>query len=259
MREARRAGDLLFVAGAFELHPAATKDGPAPDPQEAALLTEVYNILDYDLGYLSPEDRQFLDQGAAAAPGDWLCPDSTSTRVLKTKTGIRIGLVFFPPLQKGTKKPDRELVRAVDLAVAKMRAETDLVLALSPWGLIPEQSYLDGNDKGPDILLGSGPGTGLKGYVQPGGNTLWVRAYSKGQALNQLEVSGLPAGTKGFAWRPEKNIAARIIGLTENIQNDKRMARLLDSWRGESDAKGGRHATARRVYRIGDPFQERGR
>ncbi|HMB31665.1 MAG TPA: hypothetical protein VKN82_07565 [Desulfohalobiaceae bacterium] len=52
-----------------------------------------------------------------------------------------------------------------------------------------EQQFLSACPESVDILLGSNSGPTIRGKLTKNGQTLWIRPYSKGKAINIVRIS----------------------------------------------------------------------
>lgn len=211
------AGKTLVLSGAGEFWP----DGPEKPPTDQALaaLVKAFGLLAPEAGCLTPSEAKVLaDKGLAPPPGFEVLDAAPKTRRLNVG-GLRVGLVFFPVLKNGAKNAPPEAMEAAAAAARGLRADSDLVIGLSPWGGIDEEAFLSRPDHGLDVLLGSGPGPGQYMRTASAGRTLWSRSYTQGKALIRLDILGLPNGP-GFVWKLGESVTAQAVPLDQGIADD---------------------------------------
>lgn len=266
MRSAEKGVPILKLAGGFEFAPFV----PAGQekPVGPAALARAFEALGYDLGQLTAVEAELFARAGLRPPRNWLPAETPARRALALPGGNRVGVLLLPEL-KGPLVAGEEgqavarLAKAVAKAVRAAKKDTKLVVAVSPWGAAFEQAYLEAGGVLPDILLGAGPGPALAGRIAADGRVLWLRATAKGKAVNRVTVLEWPKRAGGFAWVEGKNVVWGLEGLTEQIADDAAVAKLLEEEPTETSnkpaAQGGYNEAPRRVYRVGDPFQERSR
>ncbi len=231
LRSSKNATPLLLIAGPYEF--VSQEDGAKiPDRKILGLMTQAFALLDYQVGYLSPEEASLFRQDNVQAPKGWQLPPANpsapATQVV-TVNGARVGVVYFPFLP-GDEAPPKEAMDAVLDAAAKLRQEVNLVVGVSPWGYKAEQALTTTREKDLgafDILLGGGLGAGAKGHLI-GDKTLWVRPYSRGKAVNVVTVSDLPAKNSKLSWKENDNITFDIAALKDDISPEPKVDSLFE-------------------------------
>ena len=266
MRCAERDAVLFRLAGGFELAPGNGEGWPENAPAPGVLVA-AYETLGYDAGQLTAVESARLSKAGVRPPRNWLPADTLRVQGLPLPGGGAVAVLLLPELSPPAAEEEllARAAKAVDKAVREAQRTARLVIAVSPWGMAAEQTFLERQERAkaalPDILLGAGPGPGFAGRIAAGGRTLWLRAAGRGRAVNRVDVLAWPERAKGFAWGEGVNIVFGLQGLDESIADDDAVARLLDAAAEASQiqAQGGHDAVPRRVYRVGDPFQERSR
>lgn len=222
--DAHITGPVLNIAGGYEF---ANTDGAPPSHARLAFLAKAFDLLRQDALFITPHEREiFAKQGLTPDPKS-MGSDKLEQHVLPVQGGAKVGLLVLPPLLEQAKTPTPALLAQIDAAVRKLRATTQLVVALSPWGFGPEQELLKSTIALPDLLLGSGNGIGLVGNISPEGHVAWVRGFGQGKAMHRIDILAFPDRKSTFKWTEDQNIRMSLIGLTEQYQEDADMLRLM--------------------------------
>lgn len=109
--------------------------------------------------------------------------------------------------------------------------KVDLVLAVSALGAVKENKLFSEHDFSPDILLGGGPGAGMRGRLKNRGKTLWIRPYSKGKSVSFIRVFSLP-GEDGFKkWVKGENVEFGVTPLRGDIPLDRDIQKIISERR----------------------------
>ena len=174
-----------------------------PDEGDPASLVQVLDLMDYTAGVLTENEHTMLSEAGVSAPTGWtLLKNIPVTRLVPAAPGT-IGLIFLPQPAGKNGRLDSKQTEATKETIRdlKDRSGVSLVIGISPWGQRSEQDFLSSGGPLPDILLGSGPGSGMAGRIMDQGRTLWVRPYSKGKALNRIEILAIPDRAEGRGQR----------------------------------------------------------
>lgn len=109
--------------------------------------------------------------------------------------------------------------------------EVDLVLAVSALGAKKENKLFSEYDFSPDILLGGGPGAGMRGRIKNRGKTLWIRPYPEGKAVSFIRIFSLP-GENGFKkWVKGENVEFGVTPLRGDIPLDRDIQKIIsEKW-----------------------------
>lgn len=199
---------------------------PAPDVLQS--LIKAYNLMGYDLGFIPKEEAKALKQ-AQAVIGSWQkTSEEVPITILTTQNGDKIGFVRFPSLGQGNDIPEPELISRIGRQIKLLRNKVRLVVGLSGWGWLGENEYLMKNPKTvPDLLLGSGRGSGLNGRVLADDRCIWVRSYDKGRSICEIQIYEWPDRKNSFAWTVSKNYNTSSIGLNDTYKDNPEVAAVL--------------------------------
>nr|WP_229593272.1 hypothetical protein [Pseudodesulfovibrio sediminis] len=175
----------------------------------------------YKIGMLSNEEAETL-KDAGITPPQW---QSTAERVpysiIRTESGDDIGFIRFPSLPKGVDIPSARVIEEISKTIEREQPHVRLVVALSDWGWIGEQKYLQKNPQVvPDFLLGSGIGSGINGRPLADGRCVWVRPYDRGRSVAKIEIFSWPNRKNPIAWQGAKNYKTSSIGLNDTYKSN---------------------------------------
>jgi len=242
----------VLLAGPWEL---ARPGSDRTDEGDPAAMVRALELMDYSAGVLAGSEHALLAAKNIAAPTGWTVL-RTSPEYKLIRTGRKtIGILMFPEeaaLKDG--RLDATHLKAISSMAAKLRTDrVDLLIGISPWGQRAEQTFLSSTPPVVDLLLGSGPGSGLTGRVMQEGRTMWVRPYSKGKALNRIEIRELPTRDKAWKWITGKNIVCSLGLLDSGVRPDPTITNILASGSG-TDVKSHRDEV-RAVYERALQFQ----
>ena len=218
--------NTLRIAGAYEFY--QRDPVHAWDPQRLKTLLRGYQRLDYHLGVLGPSETDAMSLLAAMQPNTWFLVDSQPrTRFLPTPKGL-VAAVIFPALDKTADPSFESQVNQLVATLTGLRQSHPkaLIVGISSWGRQAERQFMDKHEGVCDILLGSGPGSGLTPALSAHGKTLWSRAFTKGRTVNRVIIKEFPSG-KSFHWQTGRNIAVKLMVLDEKIQDNPAMNALL--------------------------------
>jgi hypothetical protein len=217
----------LRIAGPYEFaqrHPVH-----AWDPQRLEILARAYERLDYHLGVLGPSETGAMSLLATMQPDTWFQAGSQpQTRFLSTSRGL-VAAVIFPALDREAGSSFEALVTrlAVTISGIRQRHPKALVVGISAWGRKHERQFMDRHEGLCDILLGSGPGSGLTSTLSTHGKTLWSRAFTKGRTVNKLTIKEFPSPDSSFHWKTGQNIGVKLVVLDQRIQDNPAMDAFL--------------------------------
>ncbi len=188
-------------------------------------------MLNYDLGLLTPAEAAHLRKLNVPPPANWIEQGTQVKTILLTKGSVTLGIVVLPTLAKDMQaNPTEELRKAITSAADSLRGKTDLVVALSTWGIQAEQNLLEKPLLDVDLLLGAGQGIGLTGRLMNQDALLWVRVYDKGKALQRIEILTMPArDASGFSWHQGKSISWTTLPLSEKVYSDPSILDIFES------------------------------
>nr|WP_321514266.1 hypothetical protein [uncultured Pseudodesulfovibrio sp.] len=202
--------------------------GTLPDQDGVLSLVKAYNLLRYDIGFISEEESHALAK-AQVALGSWQQSSTDAPiTVLTLGTGDRIGFIRFPSLPQGEDIPNEEMVLSVRRHIQSLQNDVRLIVGLSDWGWIGENEYLIKNPEFvPDLLLGSGRGSGLNGRVLADDRCVWIRPYDKGRSVCEIQIFEWPQRKNSFAWNVSKNYNSTSIGLNDTYKDNPEVAAVL--------------------------------
>lgn len=213
----------MLIAGANEFLPPGA---PPASEAKARDLAKIFSGMGYDLGLLTPDEAgmfEALHTGPGPAFKSPRAPEAVTLPLSRNQTAA---VVLFPPPPPGKEQPSLALIEAVDRTVSEMSPKPQIVVGLSPWGYFNEKDYLKQARNPVDILLGSGPGLALSGKIAADGRTVWVRPYSRGKTLMQIEVLQWPERKHGFQW-PDKSVRVLSDPLDDKVRPDPETAAIL--------------------------------
>ncbi|WP_320170060.1 hypothetical protein [Maridesulfovibrio sp.] len=218
---------MLVLGGAYEFLP--TSGEYVPENKQKTL-PEAFLKLDYDLGILSPAEKDFLKSSPRGIPPNWI--DSREMKVVEKKLqdGSTAAIIILPYLEKGSNDIPDDIVDSAEKLFEEYRSKCDIVIAMSSWGYFREKKFLGSigvTENPPDILLGSGDGPGMTGSLAAQGRTLWVRSYPTGKAVNRIDIFKFPTRDPGFKWVSDENAKWFLQTLHQNQREDPKVAELL--------------------------------
>jgi hypothetical protein len=217
-------GPVLILAGGYEFEPYG-HDQEAPVPQSLPFLAKVHELMGYDAAILTPLEEHALAAAKAPLPKSFTLVDTVKTRVLKVGDAD-IGLVMAPPLKSERMPPSLEEMNAVIDAAKALKPKVKLLIALTPWGIVPEKQLIDLGAGVFHVVLGSGQGSGLTGRLDADGRTAWVRAFMKGKALSEIRILAWPAGDD-FKWISNQTVLFGAKALDDRYPEDQAVVDML--------------------------------
>lgn len=197
----------------------------------APALAEAYQALAYDIGYNVREDADWLRAHDMKAPQPFKTASKQVQVSIFNKADKKIGVLMLPTLLKGTKKPTSMMLRTVVQKSKQLAKRTDLVVAVSPWGMEGEFELLKNHIPEIDVLLGGGPGPGIAGRFMNNSKTFWARAYSKGKALHLIRLGEWPKRTDSWKWSKGKNLNLDFKTLTTDVAENAQMKEILAKYK----------------------------
>ncbi len=219
--------DLLILGGAFEFLP--TSGEHLPEKKQNAL-AETFQIINYDLGILSPAEADFLRKSVTGIPHNWVSNKEEKIVVKNLSDDKKATIIILPYLEKGSDQIPADILDHAAKLFKKYRETSDLVIAMSSWGYFREKKFIGSPEiieNCPDILLGSGDGPGMTGNLAAQGRTLWVRSYPTGKAVNRIDILQYPSRDPEFKWSSGENVKWFLQTLLINTRENPEVARLL--------------------------------
>ena len=218
---------MLSLAGAYEF--SNSPDMPPPPRKRLAFLAKAFDLMRYDALYVSQYERGLLTKAGIAPHPNWFGSANLETHTFKLRGGNKAGLIILPPLKDAHQPLPPGLLHSISEAVTKLRATTQIVLALSSWGYSYEQELLNSTGVLPDLLLGSGTGIGFVGNKSANGKVLWIRPYAQGKSVERIDIYEWPERTVNFKWTDEQNVRMSLFGLTDQLKDDRRVLSLIQT------------------------------
>ena len=208
----------LLVSGAWEY---MRPDGNPGLAKTLVALSQAYQAMGYDVGLLPPREARALHEDNVPV-GPWQkTAEEESYTVRETPGGRRIGFLRFPSLPEGASQPTAAMLEKLSRTIKRERDKVDLLIGLCDWGWVPENDYLKSDPQYvPDMLFGSGSGSGINGRLLGSGRCLWVRPYDKGRSLVEVNVLEWPKRENSFAWEEATNYTSASIGMNDEIKDN---------------------------------------
>jgi len=219
--------DVLVIGGAYEFLPTS---GEKVSDKKRNALTEAFQIINYDLGILSPAEFRFMENSISGIPQNWISNTKAQVMVKPLANGKKVSIIVFPHLERGSDEIPPDLIQKCAKLIRENKEKADLVIAMSSWGYFREKKFLANPEIGeaaPDILLGSGDGPGMSGSLNANGKTLWVRSYPTGKAVNRIDILHWPTRDEDFKWSSGENVKWFLQTLTEKLREEPAIAKLL--------------------------------
>lgn len=218
LRAEPTADRTLFVAGTDEFIP-RHPDRPKPSIVFADDLLTAYEMLNYNRVYISKKENNWFSEYAhKPMPASFKTVGNDAETDTFTINGKDIGVVQFPYLPFGQDNPTPEMIRSIKNAAKALKPSVKLVVGISNWGRRNELNFLTNTDPVLDILLGAGPGRGMKGELAgKGKHTFWTRSERNGKYMNVINILAWPSDTSGKQWAIGRNITDSIDPLTVQL------------------------------------------
>lgn len=145
---------------------------------------------------------------------------------LQTPSGV-VAVLLLPAIDPAKPAPPA-LVGAVLDQARQARINAELVVAVSPWGLAEEKELLAKARGAIHLLLGAGPGTGLRGLVLDEGRVAWVRGFERGKSLAVVTVPVLPGAGRDAKWLENDSISCESLPLDDSVASDQEVDALFE-------------------------------
>lgn len=203
-------------------------DGEKPSPEVLVGLAKSFDLMKYDIALLAQDEAVALNKIDIQVDSTRKTERQAPFSVITTSNGDRIGFLRFPSLASGKDIPSENMIRKIGQTIKDKRTHVQLLIALSDWGWVGEREYLAQNpDVVPDILLGSGHGSGVNGRIEADSRCVWIRPYDKGRTVNEVQVYTWPERTKPFAWTEAISIRSLSIGLGDQYEDNPEVGAIL--------------------------------
>ncbi|QGY41140.1 hypothetical protein GM415_13720 [Pseudodesulfovibrio cashew] len=202
--------------------------GDLPSPELVAGLAKAYDLMKYDVAMLGRNEADFFAKAGIAPDRNRKTAEEEPFTVIHTSEGASVGFLRFPSLGEGENIPSPKLIDRITASIKTKRDNVDLLVALSDWGWVGEREYLGQNPEYvPDILLGSGLGSGVVGRLLADRRCAWYRPYDKGMTVIEAQVLAWPDRTKPFAWSEPDNLRSLSIGLGDQYPDNPEVSKIL--------------------------------
>ncbi|MFH1913994.1 MAG: hypothetical protein ABIK45_06955 [Pseudomonadota bacterium] len=199
-----------------------------PDPRIVERLITAFGMMPYDIGLIGRFELENLSRMGLEPEPFRQTAEAAPFTVLETPAGDRIGFLRFPTLPMGEDIPSKKQIEAISRQIEHERDSVRLLVGLSDWGWVGEREYLAQRPRlVPDILLGSGRGSGVNGRIEANGRSLWVRPYDKGQTVSEIRVLAWPERSGDFRWAEPATIVPVTVGLGDDYFDNPEVDAVL--------------------------------
>ena len=213
----------MVIGGGYEFaHPGTEADR---HPGTVTRLKRAFEMLDYDIFFLSPADATVLTNSGVAPADAWRQPSEEPGLIVRDVPGGRLAFVLFPDSGQDDPAAGEELVRYAH--ALRDKGLYNLIIGLSTWGAARERAFIDSSEPVFDIIFGSGTGPGYAGLYLQDNKVLWVRAFTKGKSLMSVAVPVLPPAGKKIVWSPETTVKAISAPLGDGLPSDPEIAAIF--------------------------------
>jgi hypothetical protein len=211
----------ILVSGGWEYSDPVGVNTPTSEVLEQ--LSKAYTLLNYDVAFMGKKESELLSKKDITPDEGRLTSQEELMKVHSTPDGNKIAFIRFPSLSKGEDIPSRELIQKISEVIKREQSNADLLIGMSDWGWVGEREYIGQAPQFmPDILLGSGFGSGVTGRFDAKKRCVWYRPYDKGRTVVEVQVNTWPDRSKPEAWTNPKSIKSLSIGLGDKfIDNPK--------------------------------------
>ena len=188
-------------------------------------------ILNVDAGFMSARAAGWMEKNARAIPPGFHIVRDAPVSLLAPSPAGSIGLVFFPYGQGKEGRPTEGQIQSVLSAASALRAQSVLLVGVSPWGYEAEKAFLRQGEGAFHILLGGGEGMPFaQAIAKECPAILWSRPDSMGRAITEINLMELPpsAASGGRAqWLEGISFKARLLFLDDSYPADPQMQQIL--------------------------------
>lgn len=190
-------------------------------------LIDAYELLGYQRVYISPQEEQWLEEhGKQELPAFFKTLGEEPFTEVITVDGVRVGVVGFP-MPPQYFEPQQQDVDRIIQAARSLQDRADIIVGVSSWGRERESFYLQHAEPVLDVLLGSGPGSGMRGRIEGRGKTFWVRSLTKGKYMLLVDIAALPGGQETPRWKQPETINDDFVELGARIPDDQQVRELF--------------------------------
>jgi hypothetical protein len=188
---------------------------------------ESFAAMTPDLFFMTPAEKRWLAFNKAELPENAVVAGQKPVTMILGQAPLRVGVVLFPMLPEEADNAPSHMEKAVAEAARRLRAKADMVVGMSPWGEAAEAHFLINQEPVFHLLLGSGPGKGLLGRLAGDDKCLWVRAFTRGIAMNKIDVLTIPDDDNDWRWIYGENFMVQVMPLSEGWPLDMTIYGLL--------------------------------
>lgn len=220
--------NTLFIAGPHEFVPNEIREADVNMPRLVGAFMKAYADMGYQRLYVLPEEKAWLNQGMKSLPNFVVAFKETPVKDVVKVGDDAVGIVLLPVLSPKETRPSDEDIAAVEKAVEELRAETKLVVAVSPWSKRAENYFYNTQPGVFDLILGYhaiAPG----GIINDG-MTMLARAGYRGQRINIIDIWDWPSGSKP-RWKKDETIITEFKLLDEDVDDDPEVYNLFEFMR----------------------------
>jgi len=213
----------ILVSGGWEF---MSPSGEKPPLQQLAILTKAFDLMKYDVALLAQQEEELFDSTVLDTTRKSALKAPVSTMTMSN--GMRIVFLRLPPLPPGQDQPSQKIIDSITGLIKTERTQAKLIVALSDWGWIGEREYLAASPElVPDLLMGSGLGSGVNGRVEADGRCIWVRPYDKGRTINEIQIFSWPRQNELNKWTQTEHFRSISIGLNDQYKDNPAVDEVL--------------------------------
>lgn len=215
----------LLVSGGWEF---MRPKGSVPPKAMTTALAKALDLMEYDVGFLAADEAKALADQSVPFESSRKTASQAPVTTMTVGDGSLITFIRFPSLRPGQDVPPADLMDKLSRKIVSERNKARLVVALSDWGWLGEREYLAQNPRVvPDILLGSGQGSGVNGRIEAKGRCLWVRPYDRGRTISRIRLMAWPDREQGFVWKEPENVRCFTVGLGDMYEDYPDVSAIL--------------------------------
>lgn len=189
-------------------------------------LKKVYLLSGYDIGVVNEEEFNIFKKHSIDFPKNWFHLNKNINFFLLKK---KIVIIVLPTIKKKNIKIFSKKLSSFYHKI-KYKYKNIPIIVISALGYYMEKELLN-NVKEIEILFGSGDGPGFSGELVNNQSTLWVRPYSKGKAVNYVDIKDYVSFLKTKKWIYKKNIYWKVFGLGDDIKDDQMIKDIVKRMR----------------------------
>ena len=203
-------------------------NGAIPSGEFLNRLAKAYDLMKYDVALLGKTEADVFAKADASPDIKRKTSDEASFTKVKVEGGKTVGFVRFPSMRSGEDIPSEKLMNRITAIIRRESKSVDLIVGLSDWGWVGEREYLATNPQYvPDLLLGSGLGSGVNGRVEAEDRCIWIRPYDKGRTVNEIQVKTWPDRSAHTAWEEPYNYTSLSTGLGDQYMDHPDVGAIL--------------------------------